>query len=105
MSASVRRPAKGRLMESDMRLVLLGPPGAGKGTQAFKLSQILAIAQLSTGDMLRAAVAAGTAPGREAGGEIGGGGALPGQPGGGVVAGRIVSPDPAKRGVPDGLPR
>jgi adenylate kinase len=105
MSASLRRPAKSRLMESDMRLVLLGPPGAGKGTQALKLSQILAIPQLSTGDMLRVAVAAGTATGRRAAEIMERGELVPDQLVVGLIVERIAQPDAARGFILDGFPR
>src|SRR6266576_66290 len=105
MSASLRCPAKSRLMESDMRLVLLGPPGAGKGTQAFKLSQILAIPQLSTGDMLRAAGAAGTATGRRAAEIMERGELVPDQLVVGLIVERIAQPDAARGFILDGFPR
>jgi len=105
MPASLRRPAKSRLMESGMRLVLLGPPGAGKGTQAFKLSQILAIPQLSTGDMLRAAVAAGTATGRKRAEIMERGELVPDQLVVGLIVERIAQPDAARGFILDGFPR
>ncbi len=88
-----------------MRLVLLGPPGAGKGTQAFKLSQILAIPQLSTGDMLRAAVAAGTATGRKAAEIMERGELVPDQLVVGLIVERIAQPDAARGFILDGFPR
>ena len=60
-----------------MRLVMLGPPGAGKGTQAKRLAQRLGIPHISTGDILRSAVTAGTPLGKEARRYMDGGGLVP----------------------------
>jgi adenylate kinase len=88
-----------------MRLILLGPPGSGKGTQAQRLVHRHGIIQLSTGEMLRAAVAAQTPVGIEAQGVMAGGGLVPDDIVIGIISDRIDQPDAAKGFILDGFPR
>ena len=88
-----------------MRLILLGPPGAGKGTQAQRLVHRHDIVQLSTGEMLRAAVAAQTPVGLKAKDVMASGGLVPDDIVIGIISDRIEQPDAAKGFILDGFPR
>lgn len=88
-----------------MRLIFLGPPGAGKGTVAQRINDTLQVVQISTGDLLRAAAKAGSALGREAKGYMDAGELVPDSLVINLLKARITEPDCASGFILDGFPR
>lgn len=88
-----------------MRLVLLGPPGAGKGTQAALLSEKLGVPHISTGDLFRANISQGTDLGKEAKSYIDAGNLVPAEVTNRMVEARIAEPDATEGFLLDGYPR
>lgn len=88
-----------------MQLVFFGPPGAGKGTQAQRIVEAYGIPQISTGEILRAAVASGTPLGKEAGPLMAAGKLVPDGLVVGIVEERLRQPDCATGFLLDGFPR
>lgn len=88
-----------------MKLIFLGPPGAGKGTIAQRVVDDLNVVQISTGDLLRAAVTAGSELGKEAKGHMGSGGLVPDELVINLLKERIEQPDCSGGFILDGFPR
>src|SRR5574344_1917744 len=88
-----------------MYILLMGPPGAGKGTQAANLVKKFAIPHISTGDMFRAAVKEGTELGKQAKACMDAGKLVPDEVTIGIVRQRLAKPDCAKGFILDGFPR
>jgi len=93
------------MLVADLNLILLGPPGAGKGTQAERLVEDFNLPHISTGDMLRAQVAAGTSLGQEAKGYMDAGNLVPDEVIIGMILERIGEVDAADGFLLDGFPR
>jgi adenylate kinase len=88
-----------------VKLIFIGPPGSGKGTQAKRLASQLAIPHISTGDMLREAIADGTELGRKAAPVVSSGGLVPDELMVGIIKDRLNKPDAKKGFILDGFPR